>query len=184
MSRSSCIATTLFASVLLVTGCAKRGDPVELKRPIVGLESGAGMTFTSAPDGSAMSILYDTASIVIPAGVQMKPGESKMQSRSFRLVLGGAPRRLLFEVRGFRAAAKPEAVALTFKVGDKVVDLTSELHQEHLVACFEIEATEPLLDVSWTGTVRHIPGEEGRLDVDSIDISALPGDAAKGRDCE
>jgi hypothetical protein len=166
-------------SVGLLTGCNPKDGAVGPQRPIVG----SGLSFTSSPDGGALSVLYDTATIEIPGKATAVQGGSKSQTRAFRMVLGQVPQTLRVHVRGARFAAKPEVLGLTFKVGEREIDLTPQPGEDNFVECFEYAASTRTLDVAWTGTVKQVAGEDVRLDLDSIDIAALSGGSPKDPAC-
>lgn len=164
-------------------GCSEPAWTPKSDRPIVGLESGQAVTFTSSPDGGALSVLYDTATIEIPGSAKSIPSGAKAQSRDFRMVLGNPPRTLRFQIRGFRTDFAPGEISLAFVAGGKTFDVSSKLDKDNYFACFEVAPTEPTLDVKWTGTVKQKAGQDVRLDIDSIDISALADGAAEAPDC-
>lgn len=183
MARRETLSLIAAGTAILVAGCERSGNMTDARRPIVGLESGNGLSFTSSPDGGAMSILYDTAVIEIPAASPKIPAGEKSQSRSFRMALGQVPQTLRFHVRGFRAAKATDAIKLSLKVGDKTHDLTPKPAEENFIACVEVTASNPTLDVVWIGTAKQVPGEDVRLDIDSIDIAALKDASEKSPDC-
>lgn len=154
---------------LATTSAAAKSVPV---RPLIGLESGEGVTFTSSPSGGAISILYDKARVQVLAADPPVPGGMKKLVHRFRLVLGRPAQVLSFDLRGFRNGVTSDRTGLALAVGSKSVDLTPVLANDSFIVCVDFAVTGRTVDVIWTATARQNPGDEATLDLDSIDISA------------
>lgn len=162
----------LLAAAIATAGCHKSGGGGGTDRSIIGLESADAATFTSSPDGGALSILYDAAKVeILPADPDV-PGGVKAQTRRFRLVLGKPEQDLRFIIRGFVKTPKAGGATLHFSVGDKDNDLSGKLGSENFTACFDSKAAGSTLDAAWTSVVAQVRGEQSTFVIDSIDISA------------
>lgn len=183
MTARETLALIAAGTAILVAGCDRRGSANDARRPIVGLESGNALSFTSSPDGGVMSLLYDSAVIEIPSASPKIPAGEKSQSRNIRMVLGQAPQTLRFQVRGFRTANATDAIRLSLKAGDNTLDLTPKSSEGNFTTCVDVTASKPTLDVTLTGMVKQVPGEDVRLDIDSIDIAARKGAPETSPNC-
>ena len=183
MTRRMTLSLIAAGTATLVAGCEKSGNMNDAQRPIIGLESGSGLTFTSSPDGGVMSVLYDSAVIEVLATSPKIAGGEKSQSRNFRMVLGQAPQTLRFQVRGFRTANATDAIKLILKAGDNTLDLTPKSSEGNFTTCVDVTASKPTLDVTLTGTAKQVPSEDVRLDIDSIDIAARKGAPETSPNC-
>lgn len=164
------------ATALALSACNGASSGTDAQRPIVGLQSGEGVTFTQVPDGGALAILYDTARVeVLGADKPLKDG-SKAQTRRFTLIGGKPGQTYRFEFRGARHVPEGGAASLVVDAGGAKVDLTPALADGNFTACADAAATGTTLDVVWTGSVGQVVGEQSLLDIDSIDITVVkPG---------
>lgn len=146
-------------------------------RPMVGLESGEGVTFTSEPDGSALSILYDQARAEIRAS-DPATVPSKTLERRFRIVLGRSAQTLQFQLRGFRTEGD-DRTKLSLVIGARTIDLSPVLSSGTNCAVTRVRVNGGILDVIWTAVANHTVDEDTMIELDSIDILAVkPGTAA------
>jgi hypothetical protein len=162
----------LLAAALAIAGCKQAGGGSASDRPIIGLESADAATFTSSPDGGALSILYDTAKVEILPDSPDVPGGTKAQTRKFRMVLGKPDQGFRFMVRGFANTPNPGGATLHFNVGGQDNDLSKKIGGENFTVCFNAKSAGSTLDVAWTGAVAQVKGEQSTFVLDSIDISA------------
>jgi len=177
------IACVLVLVAPVITPATAKPSPV---RPIIGLENGEAITFTSSPDGGVLSILYDKARVQVLAADPPVPGNVKTLMHRFRVVLGRPAQVLSFNLRGFRSSVAPDGTGLTLAVSGNKIDLTPVLTDQDFDVCADVPVAGRTVDVIWTATARQVPGQETLLELDSIDIAALKAGAKaqKPRECK
>ena len=158
----------------LLAGCHHEQRPTTSARPIIGLERGDALTFNPSPDGSQLTVLYDTAVVEVRSGEVPQDGSGQLaQSRGLRMLLGTPSQTLRIETRGALVAADPQALAFTLAVGDQQFDLAPGLAGDTGSACVLARVTGTAVDLRWTAAVRHSAAEDRRFDLDSIDIATV-----------
>jgi hypothetical protein len=155
--------------VCLSSSCAKQPNNTT---HILGLSSGNGLTFTVAPQGQALSILYDTAIARWLSKDARSTAPNKIIERNGTLAVAGKDGRARVFIRGFVKAPLGSA-KLNLMLGKNANDLSAQLGDENFVACMDAPLTAGMLPFHVKAVLQQREGEESTLSIDSIDVAIL-----------
>ncbi|WP_156424940.1 hypothetical protein [Novosphingobium fuchskuhlense] len=181
MSRKALLASCL-AATAFVSGCSPQ-KPAH-KPAFSGLLAGDGITFTSSPDGSTLSLLYDQFEIKTGAVVEKGTiNKDRVAQRGFTLGVIGpngsgsakAQEAIQLFVRGFHHAPAG-SWSLKVEAPGGPIDITPKGSDEPFTACLALAADKAAIPVRVTMTLKAPVPSDTQVTVDSIDIARTGGD--------
>lgn len=158
-----------FLAMTGFTACTQQA-PDNGPNRIVGLTRGSG-SFIMTPDGGALSILYDSATLEYAPGGKAAAAKRKAFAADITLLSAAPKLPLRFYVRGFAVTPGPDQAALVFSIGGKAVDISNQIKGEDFTACFDADLDSVSTPIGWRAILTVVEGQSGLMQVDSVDIS-------------
>lgn len=154
-----------------------------------GVLYGDAVTFTSSPDRSVFSFLYD-AFVVQWLPNDSSDEDSKTGSRHLALAAGQGSRglTLALDLHGASYGNLGEAASLTLRVGNQTAEVPLSRDEEAPNIYHRLEVVleeDRAVSAIWVKAVVPKPdpaGTQAAIAIDSIDVSLLPA-AVLGEDC-
>lgn len=150
-------------------------NKTEMNEPgkFIGLSQGVGVTFNRAPDGSALSLLYDYAQINYDPKDFASGNKKTRYSSSFTLLTNKRGVSIRYLIRGDLRASDKNQAKISFLIENKKINVPISVDGAAFLACFDYVLPEVETLVEWEMELAELKNEAAIMSLDSIDIVVM-----------